>query len=124
MSESTTTSNSATRKHGRHLRVPVLPEEEAAIKAQANAADLSIAEYLRRVALGHEVRSTIDQRHVGELAKINADQGRLGGLLKLWLTNDEKLRCYDAEQLRQTILGVLDQIQATQRSMLEAVQRL
>jgi len=32
------------------------------------------------------VQSTVDQRAVLELVKINADMGRLGGLIKMWLT--------------------------------------
>ena len=42
-----------TRKQGRHLRVPVLPEEEAAIKQKAAETGLSVAAYLRNVGLGY-----------------------------------------------------------------------
>ena len=78
----------ATRKHGKHLRVPVLPSEEAVIRANAAKANLTVAEYLRRLSLGHEIQSTLDAQHVLQIAKVNADQGRLGGLLKLWLNDD------------------------------------
>jgi hypothetical protein len=33
------------------------------------------------------IKSILDQNSIADLAKVNADQGRLGGLLKLWLTN-------------------------------------
>jgi hypothetical protein len=41
----------------------------------------------RSAALGHQLRSEIDREAVRELVKVAADQGRLGGLLKLWLVD-------------------------------------
>ena len=59
----------ATRKNGRHLRVPVLPEEEAAIKQNAAATGLSVAAYLRNVGLGHLPKGELDQKAVLELLR-------------------------------------------------------
>ncbi|EKN5104298.1 conjugal transfer transcriptional regulator TraJ [Yersinia enterocolitica] len=109
-----------TRKHGRHLRVPVLPDEEILIKANAAAAGLSIAEYLRRLALGHTIYGVIDQHQVIELSKINADLGRLGGLLKLWLTNDERLVRLDSKAIEVLLCRISD----TQSAMFEVVKKL
>ena len=69
------------------LRVTVTPAEKAAIAARAQDAGLSVASYLRTVALGRQVRSVLDHQAVGELVKVAGDQGRLGGLLKLWLAD-------------------------------------
>ncbi|KTD03712.1 conjugal transfer relaxosome component TraJ [Legionella geestiana] len=102
-----------TRKHGRHLRVPVLPVEESTIKENAAKAGLSIAEYLRRCGLGHTIPSVLDKHHIHELAKINADMGRLGGLLKLWLTRETTL---DANAVR----TLLNRIRHTQNMMLRS----
>lgn len=44
-----------TRKSGRHLRVPVLPDEEEAIKEKARQAGLSVAAYLRNVGMGYRI---------------------------------------------------------------------
>lgn len=71
------------RKHPLH--VTVTPEEREEIEKRAKAAGLSIASYLRALGLGHETRSALDHAAVGELVKVAGDQGRLGGLLKLWL---------------------------------------
>ena len=106
-----------TRKHGRHLRVPVLPEEEKEIKENAAKAGLKTAEYLRRLALGHKIHGVIDSQHVIQLSKINADLGRLGGLLKMWLSNDERLVHIEPK----TMMVVLDRIQMTQAGMLDVV---
>lgn len=108
-----------TRKHGRHLRVPVLPEEESAIKSKAANAGLSIAEYLRRVGLGYEIRGILDQNAILHLVKINADLGRLGGLLKLWLTKDERLQAVDSR----LIVTLLKRLAQTQQAMLEVVKK-
>jgi hypothetical protein len=71
------------RKHP--LRVTVTPSEKAVIVARAKEAGLSVASYLRAVALGRQVRSVLDHKAVGDLVQVAGDQGRLGGLLKLWL---------------------------------------
>jgi len=113
-----------TRKNGRHLRVPVLPEEEEAIKANAKAAGMTIASYLRNVGMGNEIRGVLDQQAVMELAKVNGDLGRLGGLLKMWLKNDERLAMYDSEQLKQTIVGALEKIKEIQDVLLEKVKKI
>jgi len=114
----------ATRKNGRHLRVPVLPEEEEAIKANAKATGLTVASYLRNVGLGYQPKSVLDHKAIGELAKVNADLGRLGGLLKMWLTNDEKLAMYEPVQIEQTIHGVLVKIGEVQLELLEKVKKI
>ena len=48
---------------------------------------LSVSAYLRTAGLGHPIRSILDYDAVRDLAKVNGDQGRLGGLLKLWLVD-------------------------------------
>lgn len=109
--------NKNTRKHGRHLRVPVLPEEEAAIKENAARAGLTIAAYLRAVGIGYEIRGIVDSNEVERLAKINGDLGRLGGLLKLWLTNDART----AQFGETTIRAALARIEDTQDKMIEVM---
>lgn len=108
------------RKHVRRLRIPVHPEEEQIIKANAAKAGLTTAVYLRRLALGYELHSVIDKQYIIELSKINADLGRLGGLLKMWLTNDERVAHIKPE----TMTVVLDRIQTTQAAMLDVVKKL
>lgn len=77
-----------------------------------------MAAYLRNVGMGYRIQGVIDAELVRELAKINGDQGRLGGLLKLWLTNSEKLGNQDPDHLRRLIHGVLDRIVTMQNALL------
>jgi hypothetical protein len=116
------TTKADAKRRGRHLRVPVFPDEEQAIKAQAAAAGLSIAAYLRAVGQGYEIKGIVDHQQVEELARINGDLGRLGGLLKLWLTKDERLAQFGADQMRQTIRLVLDRIGTNQDALKQAMQ--
>lgn len=109
-----------TRKKGRHLRVPVLPDEETQIKSNAANAGLSIAEYLRRISLGYPIQSAIDKDYVLQLSKINADMGRLGGLLKLWLVQDRRVAHFDYTQIK----ALLDGIQSMQDAMFKVVKKL
>ena len=97
----------ATRK-ARHLRVPVLPAEEAQIKRLAAAAGLPVAAYLRNVGLGYRLQGILDHRRVEELARINGDLGRLGGLLKLWLTNDERTAAFGEATIRAVLAKIAD----------------
>ena len=75
----------AARDRINHLQVVVDAEERAEIKRRAAASGLSVSAYLRAVALGRQVGSVLDHKAAGELVKVAGDQGRLGGLLKLWL---------------------------------------
>jgi hypothetical protein len=91
----------------------------------ALSADI-VAQYrdMRLVRQGYRVTSIFDYLQVQELAKINGDLGRLGGLLKLWLTDDAKLFPYDMTAMSKAIVGVLDEIRANQstiRSVMTAI---
>ncbi|EDP0643709.1 conjugal transfer transcriptional regulator TraJ [Salmonella enterica] len=98
------------RKRRRHLRVPVFPDEAQAIEKNAERAGMSVARYLREVGQGYKIMGVVDYEHVRELARINGDLGRLGGLLKLWLTDDPRTaRFGDA-----TILALLAKIEEKQ----------
>ena len=107
-------------RRDKKLRVPVLPIEEAEIKSKATDAGLPVAEYLRNLDLGYQVPSVVDSRQVDSLLKINGDLGRLGGLIKLWLTNDKRTKLIGKSQLHMT----LDSIRNTQSTMLDVIMKL
>lgn len=109
-----------TRKAGRHLRVPVLPDEEEQIKKLAASAGLPVAAYLRNVGLGYQVRSIVDNKRVEELARINGDLGRLGGLLKLWLTDDPRTARFGESTIR-AVLSRIEDTQDTMHAVMRAV---
>ena len=103
----------ATRRASAPIKVYCLPDERAQIEAMATQAGMSMASYLREVGQGYVIRGVIDYEKVRELAAINGDLGRLGGLLKLWLTNDPKTVHFGES----TIRALLARIEKTQDDM-------
>ena len=80
---------------------------------------MPVAVFLRRVGLGAAVPSILDHKAVLALLKVNADQGRLGGLLKLWLsgghigaTSAAEIRrlLYDIKSTQKTLRGLVDRL--------------
>ena len=97
----------------RDFRVPVSEDEAHQLRQLAAATRMPISTYLRNVGLGYQVRGLLDHMRVEQLAKINGDLGRLGGLLKLWLTNDVRTEQFSEA----TIRAVLWKIEDTQADM-------
>lgn len=64
------------------VRVYLSPEEHKQFFAQASRARLSMSTYAKRVCLGYEIKSSLEQQAVLELIRLKAELGRLGGLLK------------------------------------------
>jgi hypothetical protein len=97
---------------GHTLKVRVTPEERQQIERLAAATSLPVATYLRTLGLGYEPRSTLDASRVGDLLKACGDLGRLGGLLKLWLTDrpGEGAAVEDVRALLHSIGELRDQI--------------
>jgi hypothetical protein len=92
-------------------------EEREEVKRAASAHGKTASGYLRALGLGYPVRSTLDQKAILELVKIAGDQGRLGGLLKLWLTNPEKVFDY------RRVKDLLTQIEALQKTLANEVDK-
>ena len=102
-----------TRKGSPPIKVYCLPDERERIEANARAAGLSLSAFLLAVGQGYRVQGVTDYEQVRELARINGDLGRLGGLLKLWLTDDVRTAKFGEA----TIRALLNRIEATQDEM-------
>lgn len=81
---------SENRKKSARITIRLSPEEKDMIAALAGDCDLSPSSYLRQLGLAYQPKSTIDKQAFDRLAKLNADLGRIGGLLKMWLSSHEK----------------------------------
>lgn len=110
----------ATRKGSPPIKVYCLPEERTAIEESARAAGMSTARYLREVGQGYRVGGVLDYHAVRELVRVNGDLGRLGGLLKLWLTDDVRTATFGEA----TVRGLLDRIDATRDEMSRLMHRV
>jgi hypothetical protein len=102
-----------TRKAMTPIKVYCLQDERARIAENAKAAGLSLSSFMLAVGQGYRVEGITDHANVRELARINGDLGRLGGLLKLWLTDDART----AQFGEATILRLLSRIESTQDEM-------
>lgn len=101
------------RKNTTPIKVYCLPEEKAQIQANAAAAGLSVAAYLRKVGMGYEVDAWVDIEQVKELSRVNGDLGRLGGLLKMWLSNDARTQNFSPALIN----ALLTKIESTQEEL-------
>ena len=108
------------RKDYQPLKVYCFPDERQTIEQQARSTGLSKSSYLLHVGMGYPIRSIVDNHQVEELVTINGDLGRLGGLLKLWLSNGKPVPGIDARTIRET----LKKIDSTQDQMLVLMQRV
>jgi hypothetical protein len=108
------------RKDYQPIKVYCFPDERQAIEQQAHSTGLSKSSYLLRVGMGYPIRSIVDNHQVEELVKINGDLGRLGGLLKLWLSNGKAVPGIDARTIRET----LQKIETAQDQMLALMQKV
>ena len=117
-------SRAKTRRECSPIRVFVDESERALIHGSATATGLSLSAYLRNVGLGFPVRSIVDQQQIAVLARINADLGRLGGLLKLWLAGDPRLDVHRYPHIEETIVATLSQIGARQATMRQVMDQI
>lgn len=106
------------RDRERPLRVVVSTDERKMIKGRADAAGLSVSAYLRTLGLGHEPKSVFDQDAILAMIRLHADQGRLGGLLKLWLSEKPGEGCSKGQ-----VRSVLQQIESLQQQLARLVMK-
>ncbi len=74
------------RRREKVIQVRVDETELGIISDNATAARLTSAEFLRRLGQGHTPKSMVDLGLVRDLCAVAGNLGRLGGLLKLWLS--------------------------------------
>jgi hypothetical protein len=115
--------SSRRQKRARRIGLTLHPAEAEAIQELARSVGMSVASYLRAVGAGYQPRSVVDRDQVDLMLKVNGDLGRLGGLLKLWLSDDAKLNQFDRGQVRQAILVALRRIDENQGSLRGVIRR-
>lgn len=111
-------------KRSKHLRVPVLPQEEQQIIKLAESTGLSVAAYLRNIGLGYKPNSILDSLLIQELSRINAAQSRLGNLIKLALSNPEKAELYGEMGVAKEMKKLIPAIRKLQDEMLSVVESI
>jgi len=106
----------APRDRNRAIRIYVNSDERGAINAKAKAAGMTVSAYERTASMNKRIASAADQEAVQLLSKVNADQGRLGGLLRIYLK--------DPDAAGSIARALLDQIKSVQRDLAEAARKV
>jgi len=114
---------SESRKKTQMIQVRATPEEKVKLKTRAADFGISMGELCRQTLFGVVVKSKTDQNATNELAETRADLGRLGGLLKGWLSGSF-LQASPQSQTHSDVVILLRQIEAAQKEVLAAVKKL
>ncbi len=96
------------------VKVMVTPYEKARIAGSAKACGMTMSRYARTLLNGNIPLPTNDLQDMKEVFRLHADLGRLGGLMKMLLTNDERLNDMGRDMATVTIDNILLDIRATQ----------
>ncbi|MDL2226426.1 hypothetical protein LJB86_02075 [Deltaproteobacteria bacterium OttesenSCG-928-M10] len=103
----------------RFIKTYLNEDEYQAITREARKTGLSNSKYVKRVCLPHEVRSVVDQRAVLALLQCKGDLGRLGGLLKMHLSEPGESQEWHVE-----LRLLLRSIEASHKSMTRQFEEL
>lgn len=105
-----------TNKSGKTHVIPirVTPAEKSRLLELAQAHGLKLSEYMRQAGLVQEITSRTEVETVLQLARINADQARLGNLLKLAIDMENNVE----------IDRLIAEIRQTQQQLKDAVNRV
>lgn len=76
-------------KKDQRIDLKVSREEKELLELKAKKANLPLSAYLRNLGLGYPVESKTDYMALSALNVAAGDLGRLGGLFKMWLSNNK-----------------------------------
>ena len=110
----------------RNIRRTIRFNEEEIEAIEKNAADCgeALAPFLRKVGAGYTVKGVVDQKAILDLLKANGDLGRLGGLLKLWLSQRDTHLPKEAGVSIGEVKDLYKKILASQEKIEALVERL
>lgn len=90
------------------------------IEQNAKNTGLKPSSLFRELGLGYEPKSTVDAQHILELIRLRGDLGRLGGLLKKWLNDSQKITPKSAA----VVVPLLHKIEKTQNDVRLIIEKL
>ena len=102
-------------------RVYVTPEEKALIKRSADDCEMSMSAYSRTILLGGKPSGKLDIAQCKMIESAIANLNRLGNLMKMLLTNTERLDDMGRGMGEATIDGILVDIRVSTAKLKELV---
>ena len=103
------------------FKVYLTPAEHDQLSGLADRSGLSKSELVRRICLGREISSRVDQRAILALLKSNADLGRLGGLLKQHLAENRTSQSDDLRRLLHSLENTKRDLAAGMRAVIKQI---
>lgn len=98
-------------KKDRIISVRVSQKEFIDLSERASNYGLTISRFLRDLAMNYPLTCITDQKVAHEMLLIAGDIGRLGGLFKLWLSNNsDNMAAFSKNRSYKDIDEVLDKI--------------
>lgn len=95
------------------IQVVVTEAEKKQIEDSAALAKLSTSQYLRDLGLGYQPKSLVDVMILQEIRSAKSDMNKIGGLLKLLMSNE----LVDPKEFRSTVNGLLLDFSKNQQSL-------
>lgn len=118
-------SRSESRQKTQLVQVRCTPLEKQQLKSRAAAfgSSMSVGELCRSIIFGSQPKSMTDQVAIVELAHLRADLGRMGGLLKGWLSGSF-IQAPPALKSHSDVIKLLKEIDVAQQRVLEVVEKV
>ena len=107
-----------------HIDTRLTKDEYDTIKFKAASTGVTASEYLRSLGVNYPLKSMVDQLAVDELIQARSDLGRLGGLFKKWLVDQEGRSGNIGSRNYEDINTIVSEIQTKQSQVLEIAQKL
>lgn len=115
------TKNSQRRNELAPIKVYCNFEQRALIQSLAARCDMSLSTFMLKIATSkNPLHEKKEHEELKNLLKINADLGRLGGLLKLWLSSSDRRSQLVGKGALHNLLG---EISGTQCALLDAIKQ-
>gem|GEM_PF-3042060 len=95
--------------------------EKEQIKQKAQICNLVVSHYVRQCALGYKPKSIAITRERLELSNYAADLGRLGGLLKLLLTDKTTSKAIGIKKINHLLQRILESQKLLNKAAYEVV---
>ncbi|WEV50229.1 hypothetical protein OZX61_12845 (plasmid) [Acinetobacter sp. ESL0695] len=99
-----------------------LPHEKESLEIKAKECNMSVSNYLRERGLGFQPKSKLDAQVGLSLMKVNADQARLGNLLKQYMSKDGQH--LDNAKHRKEVNTIISNIAVAQIELIKIVRSL
>ena len=107
-----------------HIDTRLTKQEFDTIKFKAAATGVSASEYLRSLGCNYPLKSMVDQLAVDELIQTRSDLGRVGGLFKKWLSDQEGRSATLGSRSYEDINKIVEDLESKQEILLDAAKQL